>query len=152
MTSTPKWNRVARWIVGILLGVTLIGSCWYLDFPAIADSPPRELSGAGLGGDSRVYVYSVGGFIDWTYCWRIDAPRSDVERVIKHLDLHPSTTVPNEFWRLPPHYWLRSQDGEMKAYRSTNFTDDSRGSDGPHYFLIHDTTKNQAFVLFKDNF
>lgn len=50
MTSTPKWNRVARWIVGISLGVTLIGSCWYLDFPAIADSPPRELSGAGLGG------------------------------------------------------------------------------------------------------
>ncbi len=152
MDSPPKPKRIKLWMVVALVGTVLIGSGWLIDFPALADRQPRPLSGMTIGADTVFYVYSLGGFIDREYCWRIDATEADLAQIIKHLELESSSTVPKEFWRLPPFYWPRSLRPGMISYRSAMFLDDARGSDGAHYFLLHDSVRSRAYVLFRDNF
>ncbi|MEZ0389066.1 MAG: hypothetical protein ACAI34_18470 [Verrucomicrobium sp.] len=145
-------RKITPKLVLLIVAPVVAAYCWHVDFPGFADQPPRDLSGALVERGDKVYQYCVGGFIDCTYCWRIDGSLSTISRVSTQLSLKPSATIPAEFWRLPPYYWPRSQNASMVAYRSLNFSDDVRGSDGPHFFMIHDTSKNRAYVLFKDNF
>jgi hypothetical protein len=152
MPTASKTGRLKRWVFGALALLAVLGAAWFFDFPAIPDDTPQPLAKASISSDTSFYVYSLGGFIDRSYSWRIDAPKSDLDLIIKHLELHPSPTVPKEFWRVSPFYWPRSLASGMVFYRSVNFTDDSRGSDGPHYFLLHDTARSRAYVLFKDNY
>jgi hypothetical protein len=151
MTTASKTGRPKRWVFGSLALLAGVGAAWFLDFPAISDDTPQPLAKAAISPRASFYVYSLGGFLDRSYCWRIDAPKSDLEQIIKHLELHPSPTVPKEFWRVPPFYWPRSPASSMLPYRSINFMDDVRGADGPQYFLLHDTASSRAYVLFKDN-
>jgi hypothetical protein len=152
MPTASQTRRPKRWVLCSLALLTVVGAAWFCDFPAISDDTPQPLGKASISPAAAFYVYSLGGFIDRSYSWRIDAPKSDLDQIIKHLELHPSPTVPKEFWRVPPFYWPRSLTSGMVVYRSINFTDDSRGSDGPNYFLLHDTARSRAYVLFKDNF
>ena len=152
MSPASKTGRLKRWVFGSLALLAVVGAAWFFDFPAISDDTPQPLDKAAINFDASFYVYSFGGFIDRSYCWRIDAPKSDLDQIIKHLEVHPAPTVPKEFWRVPPFYWPRSLASGMVPHRSINFMDDARGADGPHYFLLHDTTRSRAYVLFKDNF
>ena len=149
--------RLKRFAISLLFiacaGVIVLLSVRY-DFPAMADAPPYHLQKLGFkeGDQEKVYVHFIGGYIDTVHAWRIDGPPEMMQKVIEHLALKPSDTVPNEFWKVPPYYWPRSLQPGMIAYRSSQFVDDERGPDGPHFFLLHDTNKNRAYVLFKENF
>ncbi|TLD69611.1 hypothetical protein FEM03_16775 [Phragmitibacter flavus] len=129
-----------------------LGYAWMKGFPAIPSSPHPRIAKAIGGTDARTYVYSRGGFIDWEYLWRIDAEPTVIEEVIQALELRKSVTIPAQFWKMPPYYWPRSLSPEMKAFRSLNFSDDTRGADGAHFFLLHDPEKKRAYVWFRDNF
>jgi len=149
--------RLKRFAISLLF-IACAGFIFLLsgryDFPALADPPPYHLQKLGFveGGEDKVYVYFIGGVIDTVHGWRIDAPPEMIQKVIAHLALTPSATVPDEFWKVPPYYWPRSLQPGMIAYRSSQFVDDERGPDGPHFFLLHDRGKHRAYVLFKENF
>jgi hypothetical protein len=152
MTTASKKGHTKRRVLGAIAVLAVIGAAWFFDFPAIADDIPRPLTTASISSGTSFYVCSLGGFLDRSYSWRIDGPKSEIEEIISYLQLKPSATIPREFWRVPAFYWPRSLTGRMVPYRSINFADDSRGSDGSNYFLLHDTAKSRAYVLFKDNF
>lgn len=147
-----KISRSMRWILGGLLLIAAVGCARFLDFPAIPDAKPGPLADCPTSPEAVFHDYLIGGFIDTEHAWRIDAPKADVDLIIKHLALHPSPTVPHEFWRVPPYYWPRSPGKGLVAYRSYGFTDDTRGADGYHFFLLHDTVRSRAYVIFKNNF
>jgi hypothetical protein len=136
----------------IAVGVLLLFGAWYLDFLAIPSALPHPLEKLPSRTNLRCYVCSLGGFIDREYIWRLDGPPDAISSVIKHLEMQESETIPKAFWRMRPYYWPRMLTDGMKPYRSSDFNDDYRGSDGEHFFLLHDTKANRAFVWFRDNF
>jgi hypothetical protein len=147
-------TRKAKVTISII-GATatlLIGAAWYFDFPVSEDSPPRPVAKVLDGRNAHCYVYSLGGFIDQEFLWRIDATPETISSVLRSLEMDESENIPKAFWRMPPYYWPRTLSRDMKAYRSLNFMDDSRSSDGDHFFLLHDTKMNRAYVWFKQSF
>ena len=145
-----KRNRKAILIgVFVVLGVL---AAWYFDLSGIPSAIPHQLEALPKKTNLRCYVCSLGGFIDREYIWRLDGPPEAIAAVIKQLEMQESATIPKSFWKMRPYYWPRSTSEGMKPYRTINFNDDDRGSDGEHFFLLHDTKANRAFVWFRDNF
>lgn len=152
--SSPKVSRSKRLRTVLLIIVALVVTaiCWKRDFPAIPDSAPSHIEKALSGTDARCYIYSLGGFVDSEYLWRIDGSPEVIAAVIAELGLKESRSIPASFWKMPPYYWPRRLSDSATPYRSANFVDDGRGPDGPHFFLLHDTKSNRAYVWFRDNF
>lgn len=120
-----------------------------------SDALPPALShvlGTNAARITAFYLHDLGGFLDSQSLWRIDARPDVVELVIKGLNLQVTQRVPPRFWRMPPHYWLRSMSTNAEAFQSRFFAGEPRGPDGSHYFLLHDRTQERAFVWVKDNF
>jgi hypothetical protein len=151
-------RRSARLFLGAVLiaGVAFLGlvRARYVDMPARPDPLPLPLERAlgPLAKEVTFYAYELGGFMDSTSLWRIDAKAEAVQLVIDGFGLKPIVAVPGQFWRMPPSYWPRSLPAGAKAFQSHFFTADTRGGDGSHYFLLHDVAQNRAFVWVKDNF
>lgn len=141
-----------RTVLIVTAGLIVASICWYRDFPAIPNSRPAQIEKALYGKGARCYVYSLGGFIDREYLWRIDGSPAAIAAVIEELEMEETGTVPVSFWKMPPYYWPRQLSDGAKPYRSAYFFDDGRGPDGPHFFLLHDTKSNRAYVWFRDNF
>jgi hypothetical protein len=156
----PRRRARATWWValgtcGACFAVIGLVYARYVDRAARLEPLPAELSHAEGTNASHVmafYRYDLGGFIDHEWLWRIDAPPAVVARVITGLGLEPAHAVPQRFWRMPPHYWPRALPRRPEAFQSRQFSADSRGPDGAHYFLLHDTRQEHAFVWFKSNF
>lgn len=144
--------RKATIILSIIGALVVIWAGWHFDFPAVADAPPWPIAKVLEGTSVHCYVYPLGGFIDKDFLWRIDGTEASIASVIRALDMKPSATIPKAFWSRPPYYWPQAQRNGMIAYRSSGFADDNRGDDGEHFFLIHDTDTNRAYVWFRDNF
>ena len=116
---------------------------------------PFELTravGTNVSGISAFYTYDRGGFIDREWLWRIDANPETIARTVTGLGLHPSTIAPPAFWRMPPHYWPRSMPPNSEMFQSPAFVAETRGPDGPHYYMVYDKAQQRAFVWFKSNF
>ena len=122
------------------------------DFPAIQDEHPQRLAGILDSQSVRFYSYSLGGYIDKEYLWRIDATLAEVNAVISELGLQRATEVPREFWRFRPYYWPKKSFTGALAYRSQRFEASNRGPDGLHFYVVHDPSKGQAFAWVKDSF
>lgn len=139
----------------VTMAIVCVTCAAYIDWPTRPDPLPRELQEV-LGTDSTdvlgCYVYDLGGFIDREWLWRIDGPPDLVTRIVTALHLRRADRVPPMFWRMPPHYWPRSQAARGEAFESAAFPADGRGPDGPHYFLMYDPGRARAFVWFKNNF
>lgn len=127
----------------------------YVDRPAHPEALSTELAHA-LGTNASLvtafYRYDRGGFIDHEWLWRIDATPRAMALIVSGLGLRSTNAVPPDFWRMPPHYWLRSMPAGGEAFQSPMFSGDSRGPDGAHYFMVHDKAQGRAFVWVKDNF
>ena len=127
----------------------------YVDMPARTDQLPSELNHALGTNASRVsgfYEYDLGGFIDAQWLWRIDAKPDIVALIVAELGLQRTNTVPQRFWRMPPHYWPRSMPASAEAFQSEWFVANDRGRDGNHFFLLQDKSQDRTFVWFKSNF
>jgi hypothetical protein len=127
----------------------------HVDRPARPDPLPSELADALGPHASRlttVYRYDLGGFIDHQWLWRLDARPEVVALVVSGLGLRRTDTVPQRFWRMPPHYWPRAMPVGAEAFQSPAFSADRRGPDGAHYFLLYDKAHGSAYVWFKSNF
>jgi hypothetical protein len=127
----------------------------YVDRPARPDPLPPELAyalGPHASGLTTVYRYDLGGFIDHQWLWRLDAGPEVVALVVSGLGLRRTDTVPQRFWRMPPHYWPRAMPVGAEAFQSPAFSADRRRPDGAHYFLLYDKAHGSAYVWFKSNF
>lgn len=151
--------RATRW-VALTGGLAVVGFLGvvlarYVDWPPRRDGAPLELVEA-LGADpTRVaafYGYDLGGFVDHEWLWRIDTSPEVMAHIVQYLGLRRTETVPQQFWRMPPHYWPRAMPERGEAFQSPEFRSEGRGPDGPHYFLLHDRTRRRVFVWFKSNF
>jgi hypothetical protein len=155
----PRRPRRATMWIGAAAGMALVAFAGlvyarYIDAPARPDALPSELREA-LGPNATgvaFYRYDLGGFIDREWLWRLDAKPDVVALVVGGLALRASSDVPAAFWRMPPHYWPRSMPPGAEAFQSRDFSADTRGPDGVHYFLLHDKTGDRAFVWLKNNF
>jgi len=140
----------------ILLSASAFGGLVILsklfDFPAIKDEHPQGLGGIADLESIRFYSYSLGGYIDEESLWRIDGNQTEVDALISGLGLQRATAIPREFWRFRPYYWPKKSFPDAVGYRSQFFEASNRGQDGLHYFVVHDPSKNRAFVWVKDNF
>jgi hypothetical protein len=147
------WVGIASCAVFILFLVVVYAR--HLDWPARPEQLPYTLAnslGAHASGVESFHRYDLGGFLDHQWLWRIDAKPNVIALVVGDLGLHRTNAVPQQFWRMPPHYWPRSLPPGAEVFQSLTFSTDSRGSDGKHYFMVHDRTQERAFVWFKDNF
>lgn len=127
----------------------------YADWLARPEPPVPDLVsalGTNASGISAFYNYDLGGFIDREWLWRIDAKPDVIALVVRNFGMLDAEAVPQDFWRMPPHYWPRSMPAGGAAFQSPMFPVDGRGQDGAHYFLLHDKAQGRAFVWFKDNF
>ncbi len=127
----------------------------YADWLERPEPPAPDLAstlGTNASGISAFYSYDLGGLIDHEWLWRIDAKPDVIALVVRNFGMLNADAVPQEFWRMPPHYWPRSMPAGGAAFQSPMFPIDSRGQDGAHYFLLHDKAQGRAFVWFKDNF
>ena len=158
--SHPLRTRAASIRVGLVtLAAVLVFSgvlfTLYIDRPARPDPVPDQLTWA-LGTNrppiAACDVYDRGGFIDHQWLWRIHAGPDAIETIISGLQLQAAPAVPSRFWRMAPHYWPRSMPADAAAFQSPWFEGETRGPDGHHYFLLHDMTRDIAFVWFKSNF
>lgn len=154
---TPRMTRLVRGLVGFaVVGALSLVAARYVDWPASADPLPAELQEALGERASRIgafYNYELGGgFLDREWLWRLDASPEVVALVVNGLSLHPAPTIPDQLWRMPPHYWPRAPVAGAQAFQSEAFTADGRGRDGLHYFLLHDPNTGRAFIWFKNNF
>jgi len=157
--SSWRTKRVAMW-VGIsvcVLFFAFIGLviARFTDQPAKPEPLAPDLVrilGKNTSLVNAFYCYDRGGFIDNEWLWRIDATPEAIALVVRGLGLHNTNAVPPDFWRMPPHYWPRFMPSYGEAFQSPMFSGDSRGSDGIHYFMVHDKTQNRAFIWVKDNF
>lgn len=151
-TKPLAWGLVGATAIGALSMVT----ARYMDWPARADDLPVELREALGERTSRIgafYSYELGGrFLDREWLWRLDASPEVVSLLVTRLSLHPVAAIPDDLWRMPPHYWPRSPIAGVQAFQSEAFTADGRGRDGQHFFLLHDPSAGRAFVWFKNNF
>lgn len=152
--ASPKVGRLSRLrtVLFVTAGLFAAATCWYRDFPAIPNSRPAQIEKALYGKGARCYVYSLGGFIDREYLWRIDGAPDAIAAVIEELEMEEAKTIPDSFWKMPPYYWPRKLSEGAKPYGSAGFVNKEHGHDGEHYFLLHDTRANRAYVWFKDNF
>lgn len=140
------------WSIPVLVILALIGWGRHVDIIAFPDDPPFEIKSLLVENEARCYVYSLGGFIDDEYLWRIDANPEVIASIVHELNLGQSKNVPCAFWQMPPYYWPRSLSANMMAYKSPDFPDKGRGDDGKYYFLLHDKSNNRAYVWYKRNF
>lgn len=152
--ASPKVGRLSRLrtVLFVTVGLFAAATCWYRDFPAIPNSRPAQIEKALYGKGARCYVYSLGGFIDREYLWRIDGAPDAIAAVIEELEMEEAKTIPDSFWKMPPYYWPRKLSEGAKPYGSAGFVNKEHGHDGEHYFLLHDTKSNRAYVWFRDNF
>ena len=154
-----RTGRSTLWVaVGVCVALfVFIGVAFarFVDRPSQPDALSPELAHA-LGTNASLvtafYRYDHGGFIDHEWLWRIDATPEAMALVVSGLGLHSTNAVPRDFWRMPPHYWPRAMPAGGVAFQSSMFSEDTRGPDGAHYFLVHDKTQSRAFVWVKDNF
>ena len=151
--------RSTRWVGLAACAACLVGLgivyARFVDYPARPDALPQTLAyllGPNASRVAAFYRYDLGGFIDHEWLWRLDASPRDMSLVVGRLGGRSAGTVPPRFWKMPPHYWPRSMPADGEAFQSPMFSADSRGSDGVHYFLLHDKTRGRAFVWVKDNF
>jgi hypothetical protein len=152
--ASPKVGRLnrLRTVLFVIAAIFVAAICWYRDFPAIPNSRPVQIEKALYGKRARCYVYSLGGFINREYLWRIDGSPAAIAAVIAELEMEEAKTIPVSFWKMPPYYWPRQLSEGAKPYGSAGFVNEEHGNDGEHYFLLHDTKSNRAYVWFKDNF
>ena len=154
-----RTKRSTGWIVitscTVFCGFLVVVYARHVDSPAQPDPPPYELTYA-LGTDSSrisaFYRYDLGGFIDHEWLWRIDAEPETIAILVGRLGLQRTSAVPPRFWRMPPRYWPRSMPVGAEAFQTAEFHADTRGPDGPHYFMLHDKSRKTAFVWLKNNF
>jgi len=151
--------RSTRWVgrAACATFLAFIGLVYarHADVPACSDPLPSELTHALGTSASRVtsfYRYDLGGFFDHEWLWRIDAEPDVMALVVSGLGLQSTHAVSERFWKMPPQYWPRSMPAGAEAFQSAAFSADGRGPDGPHYFLLHDKTRERGFVWFKHNF
>lgn len=144
--------RKLFWVVLVVGVVALFGFALRIDLFALPDAPPRDLKVVLAKREARCYVYTLGGFIDMEYLWRIDASPEVIASVVSQLTLKKSKSVPAAFWQMPPYYWPRSPSTNMAIYKSSGFPLEGRGDDGEYYFLLHDKSTNRAYVWYKSNF
>lgn len=146
-------KRKVIWItVVVLVAGVLFCLSRFFDFPAIQDKHAYGIDGHLDPAKTRFYSYSLGGFIDEEYLWRIDGDRAAIESALSGLGLQKTDSIPNAFWRMRPYYWPKREFGGAEAYRSQFFDASGRGADGLHYFAVYDPTNNRAYVWVKDNF
>ena len=154
-----RTRRSALWVgIGVCAAFFVFISvvfARFVDRPAHPEALSPQLVHA-LGTNASLvtafYRYDRGGFIDHEWLWRIDATPEAMALVVSGLGLHSTNAVPRDFWRMPPHYWPRAMPAGGVAFQSSMFSEDTRGPDGAHYFLVHDKTQSRAFVWVKDNF
>ena len=153
--SPRTTRRVIISISAALLAAIGFTYTRFIDFPARPDTlSPLILNALGPNdkGVKAFYSYDLGGFFDRELLWRIDADSEAIAQLIRQLDLKSTSTVPKEFWQQPPYYWPQSTPANGKAFQSSDFSADTRGKDGNHYFLVYDEAQNQAYVWVKRNF
>lgn len=148
--------QVVRFVLGACVAVTFLsGYASYRDFPAVKDGIPASLSNS-IEGTSfvplAVYEYDLGGLIDHAWLWRIDGDAKGLSLLPKRLGLIQATSVPAQFWRMPPRYWPRRLPPGAGIYESPGFDHDTRGDDGEYYFCVMDSTKGHAYIWYKSNF
>ena len=137
------------------LGFGIIFYLEHIDWLAEPDPAPDQIEPALAGRKATVNVYDLGGFIDRQYLWRIAADRAVLERIAQHLALEPVAAgepVPPSLWNHPPSWWPSKETAAVRFYKSPLFVADSRGSDGDHYFAMHDVRESVIYVWFKQNF
>lgn len=150
--STLWVSLTACALVLVFIGLVYV---LYADWLERPEPPAPDLTyalGTNASGISAFYSYDLGGIIDHEWLWRIDAKPDVIALVVRNFGMLDADAVPQEFWRMPPHYWPRSMPAGGEAFQSPMFPVDSRGQDGAHYFLLHDKAQGRAFVWFKDNF
>ena len=154
-----RTGRSTAWVGGAagVAAVAFAALVYALHVDALASPAPlpAELAQALGPGGPRVaafYRYELGGFIDRERLWRIDAAPDAVGLIVDGLGLSPTATVPARFWQMPPHYWPRAMPAGGQAFRSPAFSADGRGPDGDHFLLVHDRSRERAFVWLKSNF
>jgi hypothetical protein len=126
----------------------------FFDFPAFPDRYEGGVDGLLDPSTTRFYTYSLCDFLalDKDFFWRIDGNQTAIKSALTGLGLQRTEPIPPEFWRLSPYYWPKGSFNGAEAYRSPWFESTSRGYDGRHYFAVHDTVNNRAFVWVKANF
>lgn len=139
--------RLAALVVLAASALTLLSRLF--DFPAFQDP---DVPGHLDPGTTKFYSYSLGGYLDQEYLWRIDGDRVAIEAAISGLGLQRADSIPTEFWRFRPYYWPKKRPSGAVGYRSQLFEASQRGHDGIHYFAVHDPASNRAYVWVKDNF
>lgn len=147
-------RHMRRVLAGVALCLVSLVATRYVDWPERPDDIPIALSQAvgSTSGITAFHAYDLGGFIDREWLWRFEATDDALARVTSSLRLHPTATVPDQFWRMPPYYWPRSLPTDAQVYQSEAFTADGRGRDGQHFLLVYDRHRRRVFVWFKDNF
>jgi len=159
--SVHLWVLVGAGVAlaGIVILVLLVRS-WLLKAGPIwseNDWPP-ELSFATKGDSQevrdRVRLYSLGGYVDSEYLWRMEASPERVAMLAKHWALLPvgKERVPRQFWRMPPNWWSPAAIGNVDFLASEGFTATERGIDGEHFFVMHDRSQKLLYVWCKINF
>lgn len=151
-------NR-SRFAIGLicaaLASLGAVGYAYYVDWPERVDEVPHEVRcalGSNVDRIRAFYRYDLGGFIDSESLWRVDADSETIRLLAEGLKLKSADAIPNEFLRMPPHYWPRVFDSTWKAFSSPGFKADARGGDGQYYFMLVDGSRQMAFVWYKDNF
>jgi hypothetical protein len=154
---TEKMQRRPIFCLGTLLASAALGLAiaFYLahiDWPASPDAIPPQLERVLDAREVTVHTYDLGGFIDTQYLWRIAAERRVLGRIIQHLGLMPVGSAPRSFWSHPPSWRPARKQAGVRFYKSPQFDADNRGSDGDHYFAMHDEREGVLYVWFKQNF
>ncbi|WP_193214891.1 hypothetical protein [Luteolibacter marinus] len=145
-----KRLRIAALVVLAVGG--LVGLSRLFDFPAFEDRDADEINGLLDPSISKFYSYSLGGFLDEEFLWRVDGDQAAIESMLLRIGLERTDKIPREFWRLCPYYWPKGSFSGAVGYRSAFFDAASRGQDGMHFFAVHDPSNSRAYVWVKSNF
>jgi len=152
--KTRQALLVSSAIVALLV---LVGFSRYVDFPSIHKGIPGTLQYSIKDMDINVGApryYCLGAFMDSEWLWQACLPEQDVDALTSKLSMHPIAIdqISDQYQNMPPYWWRPVISDQVRAFATTHFQMDGRGSDGWHALATWNPENEVLHMWIKDNF
>jgi hypothetical protein len=146
---------VVSCVIVVLLG--LVGFARYVDFPSMRKGVPGTLQYSTKDMDLTLgnpRYYCLGSFIDSEWLWQARLPEKDVDALASNMRMHPIEPdhISDHCRSMPPYWWHPVISEKVRAFATTNFPMEGRGSDGWHALATWNPENKILHMWIKDNF
>jgi hypothetical protein len=135
----------------------LVGFARYVDFPSMNKGIPRTLQYSTKDMNLNLGTpryYCLGAFIDSEWLWQARLPEKDVDALADKLRMNKiePDQISDHYQGMPPYWWHPVISDQVRAFTTTNFPMEGRGSDGWHAVATWNPENEVLHMWIKDNF